>query len=184
VITGAVNWLAAAANGAAAADEASGSMAAAGELAAVWLMLQHFYEFMLLCGAAYNGSSSSRASLLPQQPGGGGQGPLAAARGLLLSQLLGLAGSNELAAELVLPLVLKQLAVWRSDSGSDRCAGNPGGGDGVAVKVDCAQHTRLTGSIFSMGVCETGHAPTTNATHQARGRHGREWGGVRGRFYC
>jgi hypothetical protein len=106
-----VNWLAAAA----AAGDTDG-------LDAAWRTLQPFFAFVLLAGATYDSSSGGTrgAAGLLQQQQGSSEGALAAARGLLLSQLLGLAGCDAAAARLVVPLVLQQLAVWRSDSAADR----------------------------------------------------------------
>lgn len=116
LITDTVNWLAAAA-----ADDTAG-------LDAAWCTLQPFFAFVLLSGATYDSSSSSSGAsrgaaggLLQQQQQASSEGALAAARGLLLSQLLGLAGCDAAAAGLAVPLVLQQLAVWRSDSAADRC---------------------------------------------------------------
>lgn len=123
LVTDTVNWLAAAA--AAADDDTAG-------LDAAWRTLQPFFAFMLLAGATYDSSSGARgAAGLLQQQQASSEGALAAARGLLLSQLLGLAGCDAAAAGLVVPLVLQQLAVWRSDSAADRC--------GIVVQTACSR---------------------------------------------
>lgn len=88
----------------------------------MWLTLRPLFAFLLLADASYDSSSiSSRtANASSSNASNSGSSSLSAARSLLLSQLLALASCDEAAAELVVPLVLQQLRVWRSSSGADR----------------------------------------------------------------